>query len=238
MKRIIAALVAALVGHAAAAPAAAADRIYTVVDFDRIEVEGPYRVTLATGVSTGARATGSQQALEQVSVEVRGRTLRIRPNRDAWGGFPGDSVAPAEVAIRTRNLRSATVTGSADLEIDRVEGLRVDLSVSGSGSLAVGEAKADRLVVGLLGSGRIAIAGEAKKLVATIQGSGDLDAAGLRAEDVELTADTAGAVAVEAGRAAKVTALGPGDVTILGAPSCTLSGPAEGLVRCGRGAIR
>ncbi|MFN3387949.1 MAG: GIN domain-containing protein [Allosphingosinicella sp.] len=234
MNRIIAAALSIAAALAAALPAAAAERRYSVTDYDRVEVEGPYRVTLATGRPSGVVATGSQQALERVSIEVQGRTLRIRANRSAWGGYPGDPVGPVEIAASTRDLRAALVVGSGSLAVDKARGLRLDLSVSGSGQMAVGQVQADNLVVGLLGSGRIALGGAAKTMRATIQGSGDLDAAALGVEDLTLTADTAGTIAVRAARAARVTAIGAGDVRIDGKAACTLSGPAAATVACGR----
>ena len=234
MNRIIAAALSLAAAFAAAAPAAADERTYSVTDFDRVQVEGPYRVTLVTGRPSRAVAIGSREAIERVSVEVQGRTLRIRPNRSAWGGYPGDKVGPVRIEASTRDLRAGTVTGSGALAVDRAEGLRLDFSVSGSGGIDVAQVEADRLVVGLLGSGRTTLGGAAKTMVATIQGSGDLDAAALKVEDLQLTADTAGTVAVRAARTAKVTAIGPGDVTVAGTPSCTLSGAASAMVACGR----
>jgi peptidoglycan hydrolase-like protein with peptidoglycan-binding domain len=219
---------------AAAGSAGAAERRYTVTDFDRVQVEGPYQVTLLTGLTGGARAEGSAEALDRVSVDVQGNTLRVRPNRSAWGGYPGDRTGPVRISVTTRDLRAASVIGSGSLGIDRAKGLRVDVSVSGSGRLSVGAVDADNLVVGLLGSGRITLAGHARALKATIQGSGDLAASGLRAEDAQLTADTAGSVAVEVARTVKLKASGSGDVEILGNASCTLEGEAVGEVRCGR----
>jgi len=220
---------------AAAAPAGAAERRYSVTDFDRVQVDGPYRVSLQTGLSSGARAEGSTEALERISVEVQGGILRVRRNRSAWGGYPGEGPGPVTITLTTRDLRTAAVVGSGSLDIDRVRGLRVDLSVSGSGRLSVGAVDADNLMVGLLGSGRITLAGRAKQLKATVQGSGDLAASGLSADDAQIASDTAGNVAVAVARTAKVTASGPGDVEIVGAPSCTVEAKGSGQVLCGRG---
>ena len=223
------------VAAAAAAPLAAAERRYSITDFDRIEVQGPYEVRIATGASSSAaRAEGDQAALDRVTVDVQGRTLRVRPNRSAWGGYPGDRPGLVTVELATRDLRAASVVGSGKVSIDRVKGLRADLSVSGSGSLSAGSVDADTLVVSLLGSGTVALAGRAKQLRAAVQGSGDLDGTAFRAEDVDLTADTAGAIAVGAVRTAKVRATGPGDVEIAGTPACTVTGASAALVRCGR----
>lgn len=228
------ALSLALAAALAAVPSAAAERRYSVTDFDRVQVDGPYEVRLLTGRSSSARAVGGQNGLDRVSVEVQGRTLRIRPDRSAWGGYPGDAVGPVLIELTTRDIRFAAVTGPGSLTVDRARGLRVELSVLGSGTLGVAALEADTLIVGLLGSGRIALAGRARQLKATIQGSGDLDAPGLRAEDAQLTADTAGSIRLEAGRSAKVNAVGAGSVEISGTPSCTVSGPRAALVRCGR----
>jgi hypothetical protein len=224
----------ALLAFAAAVPAGAAERSYSVTDFDRVQVDGPYRVTLTTGRASAARAEGSAEALNQISVDVQGGTLRVRRNRSAWGGYPGAGGAgPVTVALTTRDLRTATVIGSGSLDIDRARGLRVDLSLSGSGRLTVGAVEADNLVVALLGGGRITVAGRVKQLKATLQGSGDLAAAGLSADDAQIASDTAGTVAVAVARTAKVTATGSGDVEIVGSPACTVQAKGSGQVHCG-----
>ncbi len=217
----------------AAAPAGAAERSYSVTDFDKVQVDGPYRVTVTTGRGSAARAEGSTEALDHISVDVQSGTLRVRRNRSAWGGYPSEGIGPVTIALTTRDLSNASVVGSGSLDIDRAKGLRVDLSVSGSGRLTVGAVDADTLMVGLLGGGRITVAGRARQLKATVQGSGDLAAAGLSADDAQIASDTAGTVAVAVTRTAKVTATGPGDVEIIGTPSCTVEAKGSGRVICG-----
>ncbi|MFL6846215.1 MAG: GIN domain-containing protein [Allosphingosinicella sp.] len=217
----------------AAAPAAAAERTYSVTDFDRVRVEGPYQVTLVTGLASGARAEGSTEALDRVAIDVEGGILRIRPNRSAWGGYPGDSAGPVKIALRTRELRTAAVVGSGGLDIDRVRGLRVDLSVSGNGRLNVAAIESDNLILGLLGGGRLTLAGRTKQLKASIQGSGDLAASALVADDALIAADTAGSIKVGVARTVKLTVDGPGDVEIVGNPSCTVEAKGSGQVLCG-----
>ncbi|MEA3002053.1 MAG: hypothetical protein QOH81_841 [Sphingomonadales bacterium] len=230
MNRTIAALFAALL---AAAPAEAAERSYSVTDFDRIQVEGPFEVTLATGLSSRLRASGPADALDRLSVEVEGRTLRIRVDRSAWGGTPGRSPGPVRIEATTHDLVRASVLGAGSLAVDKARGLRIDLSVGGSGHLAVAALDADQLVVGLVGSGRIGLAGHARQMRAIVQGSGDLDAAALRTEDVQLSAETAGTIAIGSARSAKVVAAGLGDIAIGGSPACTVDNRGSGRVRCG-----
>jgi hypothetical protein len=230
MIRIVPASLALL---AAAAPAAAAERGLSVTDFDRIQVDGPYEVTLVTGRPSGARIVGPQGALDSVTVEVQGRTLKVHANRSAWGGYPGERAGPVRIEATTRELAAASVTGAGSLAIDKAGGLRLSLTLAGSGRLSVGRVAADNLVIALTGSGRIAAAGAAKQLDARVSGSGDLDSAGLAADDAQVYAETSGTVALTARRTARVQAAGIGQVTIGGTPACTVTGPAAGRVACG-----
>jgi hypothetical protein len=217
---------------AAAAPAAAAERRFSVADFDRVQVEGPYQVTLRTGLSSGAVASGSQSAIDRLSVEVQGRTLKVRANRSAWTGS-GHGGGPVAIELTTRDIASASLNGSGRLDIDSARGLKLDLSIAGNGRLSVGRVDADTLVLALVGGGRMTLAGRAKQMRATVQGSGDLSAEGLTADDAVLFAETAGRVAFAAARTAKVRASGMGEVDIAGKATCEVQARG-GPVRCGR----
>ena len=232
MKRI---MLAGLAAYCAASPASAAERRFTVTDFDRVQVDGPYQVTLATGRGAFAQASGSAEALDRVSIEVQGRTLRIRPNRSAWGNAldKGGSSAVA-IQLATHDLRAASVSGSGGIKIDKTRAMRFDVAVSGNGRIAIGSIEADNLVLGLLGSGAIAIGGRAKSLRATIQGTGNLEANGLTVDDANLSADSAGTIALKVNRAARINATGAGDVEILGTPACTVQHSGSGQVTCGK----
>jgi len=218
---------------AASAPAAAAERRYSVTDFDRVVVEGPYIVSLATGASSAATATGGQAALDRMMIDVSGRTLRIRRSRTYWGGNPGALEGPPVVVLTTRTLRGARLIGPASLEVSGAEGLRVDFSVEGSGRLRATRLDADTLSLGLAGSGRLEIAGTAETVNADIQGTGDLEASGLQSSNAVITTTTTGTIALAVERSVTVTALGLGTVAISGRPACTLRGPNTDLVRCG-----
>lgn len=216
-----------------AVPALAAERGYSVGDFTRISVEGPFVVTLATGRPSAVRAEGDARALDAVAIEVQGQTLRIRANRSSWTAPGATPPGPVRVTVSTRALDRASVGGAGRLDIDAVRGLRLDLSVEGAGQLSVGEVAVDNLFAGLAGSGRIALAGTAKSLRANIRGSGDLAAAGLVADHAVVDSATAGTVRLTARRTARVTAIGLGEVEIAGRPACTVDSTGAGQVRCG-----
>ncbi|WP_331040816.1 head GIN domain-containing protein [Allosphingosinicella sp.] len=224
----------ALLAIALAAPAQAADRRVTITDFDRVQVDGPFEVVLATGKPPSATISGSTEATDRVSVEVQGRMLRVRPNRSAWSGYPGATTAPAKITLSTHDLRSATVVGSGSLSIDKVKTMRFDASLSGSGRLSMPKVEADTLIVGLVGSGAIEVGGKAKTVRAGVQGTGDLNAQALTAEDAEINADTAGTINMAVRRAATVNGTGSGDTVIAGSAACTVKLLGSGQILCSK----
>ena len=211
---------AALLLAAAAAPAAAAERNFGINGFDRIRVEGPFRVRLATGVAPFARATGSPQGLDTIKLEVQGRTLIVRPNSSSWGGYPGRASGPVEISVGTHELIAASVNGSGTLAIDAVKGLAFDLSVQGAGSASIGTVAVDQLKVGIVGAGSATIAGNAPKLTALVRGISSLDASALAAKDAVLGADGPSTIRASVSNSAKVDATGTSHVELAGAPSC------------------
>ena len=230
MIRLVLAILALL---AAAAPAAAADRPYPVADFDRLVIEGPYRVHLVVGGPTTARANGTRDGLDRVSIETNGTTLRIRPQRGIWGAGANVDPGPVTIELTTRNLRSARLLGPATLDVEGAGGLNVELMVQGSGTLRATRVAADALTLGLLGDGALDVTGTAKTLHGQFQGTGSVAAASLAADAATITTNTVGAVALQVNGRAEISAYGLGTVTIAGAPACVLNGPGASQVRCG-----
>lgn len=218
----------------AASPALAAERGYSVTDFDRIRVDGPYKVTLATGRSPGARAIGAPGALDAVVVEVQGRTLIVRRNGQSWGGYPGTSAGPVEVRVTGHALRSAAVNGAGSLLVDKLKGAAVDLLVAGSGSLTVAAIDADRLGVGVTGNGRATVAGKAAGAQLAVRGTGVIDAAALVVKDVKIASDGPGTVTVAATSTAGVVSHGAGEIVVTGRAACTVKATGSGTVACGK----
>ena len=215
---------------AAAAPAAAAERNFSVTSFDRIRVEGPYKVTLSTGVAPFAKGIGSTAGLDRLSVSVTGRTLVVKANTSFWGGAPGQATGPVEVVLGTHDLSSAWLNGSGSLTIDRIKGLSFDLGMQGSGSIAVGSASVDQLKVAVSGVGSVTVAGSAPKLVATVRGTSSLDAGELQTKDVTVSAEGPSTVKIAASNTAKIDARGSAAVEVSGGAACTVNAHGSAAV--------
>jgi hypothetical protein len=185
-------------------------------------VDGPYSVWLSTGVTPYARATGSTQALDGISVRVEGRTLTIRRDPSAWGGFPGRAQEAVELVVGTHELSRADLNGAGSLLIDKVRGLTFELSAQGAGRTEIGDVQADRLVVSLSGTMTSRVAGKALKLTAIVRGASSLDASELRTKEGLLSAEGPAQLAANASDTARVDATGVAQVTVTGNPACTV----------------
>jgi hypothetical protein len=205
-----------------ASPAAAADRNYSVTSFDRIRLDGAFKVRLTTNVAPFARATGSQEALDGVSLDVQGRTLVIRSNRSSWGGYPGKQPGPVEISVGTHELAAAFLNGSGSLAIDKIRGLTFELAIQGAGAANVANVDVDQLRIGLTGAGSTTLAGKAPKMTAIIRGSSLFDASALAAKDVVVGAEGPVIVKVNATSSAKIDANGTSTVELTGGAACTV----------------
>ncbi len=207
-------------------PASAADstRNFGVSGFDRVRIDGDYRVVLTVGAPPFARATGSMRALDPVDIVVEGRTLVVRAKSSAsWGGYPGESAGPVTVAIGTHDLTAAFVNGAGSLAINRVRGLKFEASAQGAGALTIDRVEVDQLQLSLAGAASARLAGTAGKVTATVRGSSSLDAEGLTAKDAVIGAQGPAIVKLTATGTAKVDALGVSAVTLGGKPSCIVT---------------
>lgn len=205
-----------------AAPAGAASRNFGITSFDKVRIEGPYKVVLMTGVAPFARASGDASALDRLAIEVRGDTLVVHGNMSSWGGYPGKDSGPVQISIGTHDLRSAWLSGAGTLAINRIQGLSFDLSSQGSGSMTVGRVDVDQLNVSVIGTASTVLAGRAAKMTAVIRGISSLDASALAVKDATLGAEGAATIKANVSNSLAADGNGPVSVTVTGRPSCTL----------------
>jgi hypothetical protein len=215
-------LIAAVATLALAAPAGAATRNFGITSFEKVRVEGPYKVVLTTGVAPYARASGAAAALDRIAIEVRGNTLVVHGNLSSWGGYAGKDLGPVEISIGTHDLTSAWLSGSGALAIDRIKGLSFDLSTQGSGSVGVGRVDVDQLNVSVVGTSSAVLAGRSAKVTAVVRGISSFDASALGAKDATFGAEGAATIKANVTNAVTIDGNGPVSVTLEGRPSCTL----------------
>ena len=220
---------------AIATPALAEQRTYTFGSFDRVRVEGPFDVRVATGGSPGASADGPAAALDRLEVRVEGNTLIVRPGAGGWGERPVGDGGPLVIRAATGMIRSASVVGGGGLRIEgALRGQRIDLSLTGAGSLAAPAIEADEVNATLIGSGSMTLGGRAQRARLQTSGSGSIAAAPLDAGALIVRLDGPGSTAAAARFTADLTTGGIGAITVAGHPACTIHrGAGGGPVTCG-----
>ena len=139
-------------------------RTYMVSDFSTIDLRGASDVDVRVGTGFSVRAQGPVELLDRLKIERDGDTLEIgrRKGVDLGWGRSGK----VKVFVTLPRLAGATISGSGDMTVDRVEGTRFAADVAGSGSLGVAAVKVDDLAVSIAGSGSVSAAGSARSSMA------------------------------------------------------------------------
>ena len=220
-----------------AAGANAADKRLYLSSFDRLRVEGPYRVVVTAGRSPGGSLTGDARALERVEVRQDGNVVVVRDPTIAEQGRAATPPGDVTVTLATPTLASVQVIGPGEVAAAGLKGPRAALSVAGTGSLRVTGTDVVDLYAANIGDGRVSIAGRAGKAHLTVNGAGRIVADALDAGEVTVRLDGPGEVAARARFTADVNTSGLGQVTVAGSPKCSVHAVA-GAVTCGAAAVR
>jgi hypothetical protein len=221
-------LALAIAGSAAAAHAD--NRSFPVTGFDRITVEGSANVIVATGKPVAVAASGSQKALDRLDIQVRGSTLVIGTKKGSGWGWNNDGKVVVTVAVPMIN--TLAVSGSADIDVDRIKTASFDSSVSGSGNLRVASVESDTVRSSVSGSGDIKVSGRCGALRVDVAGSGNIDAAALRCTTLNASVAGSGNLDAFATQTASISVAGSGDVRVRGGAQCSTSKAGSGSVSC------
>lgn len=222
-----------------AVPAAAADRAYSVGSFEKVRIDGPFRVELTLGKSPGAIAQGDMRNTDRLNLRVEGDTLIVSANSNAWqeqANTADSKRSPAATIVRvsTPTLRGAVVFGGGQLTISGpLRSQRVDLSVTGTGSITANAVTADQLIASVTGAGTMTLAGKAAKARLIGNGPTRIIADKLVADDLSVRTDGSGETTARARYTANVNAAGVGAVTVYGTPTCVVNKTVQGPVSCG-----
>ncbi|HEX8215904.1 MAG TPA: head GIN domain-containing protein [Allosphingosinicella sp.] len=209
-----------------------ASRDFQVGAFRSVSLTGSPDVVVTVGGTPSVRAEGDARLVERLDIRVEDGDLKIGyRERNSWSfGFHRDRHVTIHVTVPA--LAAATLTGSGDMRVDRVQGDRFVATVTGSGDLEVGQLRAAEAVFTLTGSGAIRARGSAQRSHVELAGSGDVDLAGLEIRDAVVSLHGSGDVSANATGAARVTLMGSGDVSITGPARCQIEKRGSGEVHC------
>lgn len=210
----------------------AAPQTYDLGPFDEISTVGPQDVVVTRGDAHAVRSEGSPEALGRLEVVVEDGELIIRP-KDRFGfGFDWSRLSAATYHVTLPRLERASMAGSGNVRVDRIEGNSFEGAVAGSGVLEIGEMIVDEADFSIDGSGNVVAGGTARETRISIGGSGEVQAGGLRSETAEISIGGSGDVALTVEDEAEISIMGSGSVAITGPARCEVSRMGSGDVRC------
>lgn len=207
-------------------------RDFQVESFDSVSLGGPHDVIVTVGGPPSVRAEGDAEALERLDIRVERGNLRIGVKDRNWIGFRRER-PPVVVHVTAPSLAAASIGGSGDMRIDKVEGDMFVASIGGSGDMAIASLHAGRAEFSIAGSGGIEAAGKVQRASLSIAGSGDIDAGRLESKTARVSVVGSGDVHARAMESAEISLLGAGDVSISGTAKCKTSKMGSGDIRCG-----
>lgn len=216
-----------------AVPASAADRVVQVGSFERLRVDGPIQVTIATG-SPRATVSGDASAVDRVTVRMEGRTLVVRMGLGERAEQGRErSGTPILVTLSTPALAAVAISGGGDAKVSGMKADRIDLTVTGSGGIAATGIRSTQLNATVIGTGAISAAGRTDTARLLDNGPGTIDADALETSELVVRVDGPGTIRARARYTARIANMGTGSVTVAGAPRCVVEPGGGGVVECG-----
>ncbi|MBB6227643.1 hypothetical protein FHS79_001812 [Polymorphobacter multimanifer] len=208
------------------APAAAAERGYSVPAFDRIVLAGAADVDFRAGPRVTVTASGNDLALGRLDISVKDGALVIGQKRG------GAMLGKVKVRVTGPAPRAGTISGSGRLAFDRVSAERFDALVSGSGDLDVAAMQARNADWRLSGSGSMHGAGSVGALKTEMSGAGTMALGGLAARTLTARLSGSGEIDARASETATIELAGSGNIRVRGGAKCRSRKSGSGNIVC------
>src|SRR5687768_2527859 len=156
-------------------------RNFPVGEFTKLALRGGHDVIVTVGGAPSVRAEGDSGLIERLEIKVEGDELVIgSKHRRRWfGGSHDDGRAKVVVHVTVPSLAAASIDGSGDLRVDKVQGESFKAAIAGSGDMQIGDLRVRRSDFSIAGSGGITAKGTTESSDVSIAGSGDVDISGL-----------------------------------------------------------
>jgi len=178
-----------------------------VPEFNRIVVEGAYRVEVTCGQSRSLEIEADDNLLPLIRTDVEGGRLRLHSER----GIQTQTLP--HVRINVQDLNEVSMPGASDF---RVDGLRNDA-----------------FKLNVEGASKFRAAGETARLDIMLNGAGLIDVRELRARNVTAVNNGAGTISVHASDTLDATVNGVGTVDYYGNPP-TVNPKVNGIGKISR----
>jgi hypothetical protein len=199
-------------------------------DFSGVKAAGPIDIEVKQASDYKVSIEADDNIIDLIIIRKEGNSLLVKLKDH----IHIKNSSNIKVAVELPNLKSVDVAGSGNIRsVGTIENSdKIDVAIAGSGDVYL-EVRTPLVSSSVAGAGKSLIKGETKKLDVDIAGSGDVDASGLKSEEVDVNIGGSGNVKVFASLKLDVSIAGSGDVVYYGSPEITKSVVGSGNIRKG-----
>lgn len=185
----------------------------TVGDFDRISIEGVYKVTLKQDSSRSLTITADDNLLKYIRTAVSGGKLRIYNKRSFC------NTGELTISVGVRNLQELESSGVVEVTSDgKINTQDMHFGLSGSSKVDM-ELNAADVTVGGSGSSELDLKGQASSFDIDLSGSGQVHAFDFVVSDCNIESTGVGHSDVDVLKSLSVHSSGSSEVRYKGNPS-------------------
>jgi hypothetical protein len=197
-----------------------------VKDFDKISVSGSGEVIVTQGESESLSIETDDNVMKHIEAEVEGGTLKL----GIKNGINLISTTRLVFYVGVDDLTGLSISGSGDVESDRIETGRLEVKISGSGDVKIASLTADAVKAEISGIGEIDLDGDVAAQDVDVSGSGQYLAGDLCSGSVKVSVSGSGGATVCATETLDASVSGTGSVNYYGRPSLTTSESGTGKI--------
>jgi hypothetical protein len=208
------------------------NQTFPVGAFSKVALGGSADVVVTVGGTPSVRAEGDAERIGRLDIRVEGDQLTIGSKRHGWN-WNSSKGGHVTVYVTVPSLAAASIGGSGDMKIDKVQGGSFAASIGGSGDMQIASLQTGETNVSLAGSGSVTAGGKGQHATLSIAGSGDIDLGNLEVRTATVSVVGSGNAAIKAVESANVSIMGSGDVTVSGGGKCQVQKMGSGSVNCG-----
>jgi hypothetical protein len=194
---------------------------YKVANFQSLELGNAFEIHITKGSSCSVTATGNEQDLEDVEVQLEGSRLHVSLDESYWSSWKNWKGGSNKIIINISmpRLRDAEFNGASKVTLEGfTDEEEMTLHCSGASKLTSTKLVADKLVIDLSGATKVEMAGQVLKLSVNLSGASHVNLSNMVTRDVDVEASGASHVELNVQKSLRVDASGASKISYRGNP--------------------
>ncbi|HEY4650562.1 MAG TPA: DUF2807 domain-containing protein [Pontibacter sp.] len=193
-------------------------KTYSVSDFNRISISGPFHVQIRQGSRHSVNVRGNKREINRMDVEDNGGELAISYEEKNINLF--DDRDPILIQITVPDLRSLELGGAIKADVIGINTDELDVTLAGATKAAL-QVRARTIRADIAGASSTRFTGTASRFEVEAAGACNIDADQLRADDVRIEASGMTIADVFATSSLNADASGASKISYKGNPAST-----------------